>query len=42
MTDPQNISRRDLLKSGTRGLGLLGFGAATGFLAGRDRTADTV
>lgn len=37
-----SLTRRELLKSGTRGLGLLGFGAATGFLAGRDRKADTL
>jgi len=37
-----SITRRDLLKSGTRGAGLLGIGAATGFLAGRDSKAETV
>ena len=36
------ISRRELLKSGTRGVGLLGFGAAAGFLAGRESKAETV
>ena len=30
------ISRRELLKSGARGASLLGFGAATGFLSGRE------
>ena len=37
----QAISRRDLLHSGARGMGLLGFGAATGFLAGRPSKTDT-
>ncbi len=31
-----NLSRRELLTSGARGVGLLGFGAAAGFLAGRE------
>ena len=30
------ISRRELLKSGARGVSLLGFGAAAGFLGGRE------
>ncbi|MEN9974235.1 MAG: hypothetical protein RLZZ282_241 [Verrucomicrobiota bacterium] len=34
------LSRRDLLKSGARGVGLLGFGGAAGFLAGRDPQSD--
>lgn len=37
----RDLSRRDLLSSGARGLGLLGFGAAAGFLAGRHSKADT-
>jgi electron transport complex protein RnfB len=35
------ISRRELLKSGVRGAGLLGFGAAAGLLAGRESKAET-
>ena len=43
MTDQSsNLSRRALLRSGLRGAGLLGIGAASGFLAGREATADTV
>jgi electron transport complex protein RnfB len=35
------LSRRDLLKNGARGVGLLGFGAAAGLLAGRDHQTNT-
>jgi len=35
------LSRRDLLRSGVRGAGVLGLGAAGGWLAGRDHTAAT-
>lgn len=43
MSDPSShLSRRELLKSGVRGAGLLGFGAATGFLAGRESKAETL
>ena len=39
---PSHLSRRDLLRSGLRGAGLLGIGAATGYLSGREAKADTV
>ncbi len=38
---PAKLSRRELFKSGARGAGLLGFGAAAGFLAGRESKAET-
>jgi electron transport complex protein RnfB len=42
MTGPNNpLSRRELLKSGVRGAGLLGFGAAAGFLSGRESKEET-
>ncbi|MCX6874779.1 MAG: ferredoxin [Verrucomicrobia bacterium] len=42
MTDgPHSLNRRELLKSGVRGAGLLGFGSAAGFLAGREAKAAT-
>ncbi len=37
-----NLSRRELLKSGVRGAGLLGFGVAAGFLSGRESRTDTL
>ena len=43
MADPSShLSRRDLLRSGLRGAGLLSIGAATGFLSGREAKADSV
>lgn len=43
MAEPSShLSRRDLLRGGLRGAGLLGLGAAGGFLAGREAKADTV
>lgn len=43
MTEPQtsNLSRRDLFKSGVRGVWLLGFGSAAGFLSGRENKGET-
>ena len=37
--NPQPITRRDLFKSGARGVGLLGLGSAMGFLTGREHKA---
>ncbi len=37
----QGLSRRDWLKGGARGVGLLGFGAAAGFLGTRESKAAT-
>ncbi len=39
---PTNLTRRELLKSGARGAGLLGLGAVGGVLIGRESKADTV
>ena len=39
--NPSNLSRRDLFKSGVRGVWLLGFGSAAGFLSGRENTGET-
>ena len=36
------MSRRDLLRSGVRGAGLLGLGSASGFMAGRTRKEDAL
>ena len=43
MSDPSTkVSRRELLRSGARGAALLGFGTATGFLAGRESNSETL
>lgn len=36
----KDLSRRELLKSGVRGAGLLGFGGAAGFLSGRESKSE--
>jgi len=36
-----DLTRRELLRSGVRGTGLLAFGGATGFLAGRESRGET-
>jgi electron transport complex protein RnfB len=43
MTDnTSNLSRRELFKSGVRGAWLLGFGAAAGYLSGRENKTETL
>ena len=43
MTNPADkLSRREMLAGGARGIGLLSLGAAGGFLAGRESTAETL
>ena len=40
--DKQDMNRRELLRSGLRGVGLLGLGGATGYLAARARRGGTL